>query len=190
MSVRRHVAFAAAFATFAVLASNSSVAEELVVEPQDYRTDAYLGPTPATLKGARVVTTDEAHALWRAGTAAFVDVLPRPPRPRDLPAGTIWRDKPRHNIPGSVWLPDTGYGELAAVTLEYFRAGLARATQGDRDKALVVYCLKDCWMSWNAAKRALEMGYRNVVWYPDGTDGWRASQFPVADAAPMRRAGE
>jgi PQQ-dependent catabolism-associated CXXCW motif protein len=168
-------------------AFNMAIAEELVVEPDGYRTDAYLASTPATLKGARVVTTDEAHALWVTGTAAFIDVLPRPPRPRDLPAGTIWRDKPRHNIPGSAWLPDTGYGELAAVTLEYFRAGLTRATQGDPGKALVIYCLKDCWMSWNAAKRAMEMGYRNVVWYPEGTNGWQAAQFPLADATPVPR---
>ena len=47
----------------------------------------------------------------------------------DLPEGTLWRDKPRSDIPGSIWLPDTGYGELAPVMADYFRAGLAR---GDR----------------------------------------------------------
>jgi PQQ-dependent catabolism-associated CXXCW motif protein len=183
-----NAAFAAALMALAVVAFSTAKAEELfVVEPDDYRTDAYLASTPATLKGARVVTTDEAHALWAAGAAAFVDVLPRPPRPRDLPPGTIWRDKPRRDIPGSVWLPDTGYGELAAVTQDYLRAGLARVTAGDATRPLVFYCLKDCWMSWNAAKRALEMGYRHVVWYPDGTDGWQAAGFALADAAPMPR---
>jgi PQQ-dependent catabolism-associated CXXCW motif protein len=188
MSRPRHAAFAAALMALAVVAFSAATAEELfVVEPDGYRTDAYLASTPATLKGARVVTTDEAHALWAAGAAAFVDVLPRPPRPRDLPPGTIWRDKPRRDIPGSVWLPDTGYGELAAVTQDYLRAGLARVTAGDAARPLVFYCLKDCWMSWNAAKRALEMGYRHVVWYPDGTDGWQVAGFALADAAPMPR---
>jgi PQQ-dependent catabolism-associated CXXCW motif protein len=188
MSGRCNAAFAVVLAMVAVLAFRAIAAEELsVVEPDDYRTDAYLASTPETLKGARVVTTDEAHALWAAGTAAFVDVLPRPPRPRDLPAGTIWRDKPRRDIPGSVWLPDTGYGELADVTQEYLRAGLARVSGDDSTKALVFYCLKDCWMSWNAAKRALEMGYRNVVWYPDGTDGWQAAGFALTDATPAAR---
>jgi PQQ-dependent catabolism-associated CXXCW motif protein len=188
MSGQCNAAFAVVLAMVAVLAFRAIAAEELsVVEPDDYRTDAYLASTPETLKGARVVTTDEAHALWAAGTAAFVDVLPRPPRPHDLPAGTIWRDKPRRDIPGSVWLPDTGYGELADVTQEYLRAGLARVSGGDSAKALVFYCLKDCWMSWNAAKRALEMGYRNVVWYPDGTDGWQAAGFALTDATPAAR---
>ena len=41
-------------------------------------------------------------------------MLPRPPKPNNLPAGTVWRDKPRLNIPGSIWLPDTGYGRFRA----------------------------------------------------------------------------
>jgi len=108
------------------------------------------GGAPATLNGARVLTTGEAAALSKAGGAVFIDVMPQPPRP-NLPAGTIWRDKPRHNIPGSLWLPDTGYGALAAATDDYFRNGLATASGGDQTKLLVVYCQRDCWMSWNAA---------------------------------------
>ena len=82
-------------------------------EPEDYRTENYRAPVPATLAGARVLTTAQAEAIWRAEGGAFIDVLPRPPKPPNLPAGTVWRDKPRLNIPGSIWLPDTGYGELA-----------------------------------------------------------------------------
>src|ERR1700675_3366610 len=90
-------------------------AQENPPEPEGYRTDNYRSPVPATLAGARVLATEEAEAIWRAGKAAFIDVLPRPPKPANLPEGTIWRDKPRSNIPGSVWLPDTGYGALAAA---------------------------------------------------------------------------
>ena len=88
----------------------------------------------------------------------FIDVLPRPPKPQNLPEGTIWRDKPRFNIPGSIWLPDTGYGALAAVTEDYLRKGLARISRDDPGKWIVIYCLADCWMSWNAAKRTLSDG--------------------------------
>lgn len=154
-----------------------------VAEPGDYRTRDYRTPTPSTLKGARVVTTAEAAALWKDG-ALFVDVMPHTPRPANLPAGTIWRDKLRHNIPGSVWLPDTGYGALAPGTAAYLRDALARATGGDRGRILVVYCLRDCWMSWNAARRALALGYRNVVWYPDGTDGWQEAGLPLQRSHP------
>ncbi len=39
-------------------------------------------------------------------------------------------------------------------------------------------------MSWNAAKRALALGYRNVAWFPDGSDGWQDAGLPLADAQP------
>ena len=39
-------------------------------------------------------------------------------------------------------------------------------------------------MSWNAAKRALAMGYANIAWYPAGTDGWSAAGLPLQKAAP------
>jgi PQQ-dependent catabolism-associated CXXCW motif protein len=155
-----------------------------VPEPDGYRTGEYRAPTPATLRGARVVTTAEARQLWDAKDALFVDVMPHAPRPANLPAGTIWRERPRQSIPGSVWLPDTGYGELAPVTESYLRDNLARVTGGNRARLLVFYCLKDCWMSWNAAKRALAMGYTNVAWYPDGTDGWTSDDLPLEQATP------
>jgi PQQ-dependent catabolism-associated CXXCW motif protein len=155
-----------------------------ISEPEEYRTEDYLAPTPTTLKGARVVTTAEAAQIWKAGGAIFLDVLPRAPRPANLPAGMIWREKLRRNIPGSSWLPDTGYGALAPVTDNYLRTNLARVTGGDRTKALVVYCLRDCWMSWNAAKRILALGYANVVWYPDGTDGWAEADLPLQESMP------
>lgn len=165
-------------------------AQEKVSEPEGYRTDNYRAPVPATLAGVRVLTTAAAEAVWRAGTAVFIDVLPRPPKPQGLPQGTIWREKPRLNIPGSVWLPDTGYGTLATATEDYLRHGLARASGGNSTKLLVIYCEADCWMSWNAAKRVLSYGYRNVAWYPEGTDGWQRAELPMAESQPEPRAGE
>jgi PQQ-dependent catabolism-associated CXXCW motif protein len=166
------------------------VAAADVAEPDGYRLEDYRAPTPAKLRGARVIGTDEAETIWRSRSASFVDVLPRAPRPRDLPAGTIWRDKPRANIPGSIWLPDTGYGQLASSMAGYFNKGLEKATDGNRARTLVLYCLADCWMSWNAAKRALSLGYSNVAWYPAGTDGWLAAGLPLQDATPEPRPGE
>jgi PQQ-dependent catabolism-associated CXXCW motif protein len=158
-----------------------------VAEPDGYRTDDYRSPTPATLRGAKVLGTDEAEAIWKSGIAVFVDVMPHPPRPPGLPPGTIWRERPRLNIPGSTWLPDTGYGALAAVTETYLRTNLERISGGDRGKLLVFYCLRNCWMSWNAAKRALAMGYTNVAWYPEGTDGWEDALLPLKASKPEPR---
>jgi PQQ-dependent catabolism-associated CXXCW motif protein len=164
--------------------------EDVTPEPSGYRTRDYRAPTPAGLSGAQVVTTAQAEALWRDKAAIFVDVMPRAPRPPNLPPGTIWRDRPRSNIPGSIWLPDTGYGELAPATEDYLRNNLEHVTGGDRTKLLVIYCLKDCWMSWNAAKRILAMGYANVAWYPEGTDGWSDALLPVVDAQPAPARGD
>lgn len=161
-----------------------------VSEPDGYRTDNYRAPVPATLAGARVLTTAETEAIWRAGTGIFIDVLPRPPKPANLPEGTVWRDKPRQNIPGSVWLPDTGYGKLAEPTEDYFRRGLELASKGNKAALIVVYCQEDCWMSWNAAKRALSYGYANVAWYPEGTEGWERANLPLIEAEPEPRAYE
>jgi PQQ-dependent catabolism-associated CXXCW motif protein len=169
-----------------LIAPFSAAAGDAPSEQDSYRQSDYRAPTPASLKGARVLTTEEASAMWRAGDAAFIDVLPQAPRPNNLPADVIWRDKPRFDIPGSLWLPDTGYGELAPVMLDYFRRGLDKALDGGQ-RPLVFYCLKNCWMSWNAAKRALALGYSNVAWYPDGADGWAAAGLPVEKCAPEPR---
>ena len=156
-------------------------------EPAGYRMDDYRAAVPDTLRGATVLSTEAARTLWQNHEAAFLDVLPQVPRPAGLPASTIWRDKARDDIPGSVWLPDTGYGALAPVMQQYFEGGLQQASGGDRGRMLVFYCLASCWMSWNAAKRALAIGYRNVAWYPEGTDGWAAADLPLEARRPVPR---
>lgn len=156
-------------------------------EPSGYRMEEYRSPTPATLQGAAVLTTEEARAHWEKHDALFIDVLPQAPKPVGLPAGTIWRPKPRNDIPGSIWLPDTGYGALAPAMEQYLEHGLQQATGGDRARLMVFYCLADCWMSWNAAKRAIALGYTNVAWYPDGTDGWAADHLPLELHPPPDR---
>ena len=156
---------------------------QTVPEPSDFRMDHYRAPVPATLDGATVVGPEEAHALWSAG-AAFVDVMPQPPKPQNLPKGTIWRDAPRRSIPGAIWLPNVGYGAIAEVTEAYFRAGLIAVTEGDTARPVVFFCLEDCWMSWNAARRALDWGYAQVYWLPEGTDGWALWDYPLEVVKP------
>lgn len=182
--MRRRLAAALAAAA---LAAPALAQQQEPFEPEGYRTDNYRAPVPATLEGARVLTTAETEAIWRAKSGAFIDVLPRVPKPKNLPAGTVWRDAPRKNIPGSTWLPDTGYGALSQAMDDYFQRGLARASHDDKSALLVIYCLADCWMSWNAAKRALAYGYSNVAWYPDGTDGWERAKLPTEEAQPELR---
>ena len=109
----------------AMAQSAKAKAPGAVPEPADYRTDEYRAPVPATLQGGTVIDTVKAKTLHDAGVP-FVDVLPRAPKPKGLPAGTIWHPKPRRDIPGSLWLVDTGYGDLAPVMEAYLMDGLAR----------------------------------------------------------------
>ncbi len=152
-------------------------------EPDDYRINNYRAPVPATISGGIVVGPEDAFALWQEG-AAFIDVLPRTPKPANLPEGTIWREKTRNSIPGAIWLPNVGYGAIADATEAYFRRGLDNATEGDLSRPVVIFCLDDCWMSWNAAKRAIAWGYTHVHWLPEGTDGWQLWGYPLEPIKP------
>lgn len=156
-------------------------------EPGGYRTGNYRGPVPATLAGATILTTDALRRLMEGGNPLPVDVLPAPRRPATFGPDTLWLPPARRNIPGGIWLPNTGFGLLPVEEEDYLRENLIRATGGDKGRALVFYCLADCWMSWNAAKRALEWGYGNVYWYPEGTDGWAAAGLPLEDSQPEPR---
>jgi quinoprotein dehydrogenase-associated probable ABC transporter substrate-binding protein/PQQ-dependent catabolism-associated CXXCW motif protein len=159
---------------------------EAVPEPAGYRLADYRAPVPAALAGARVVTTAQLQALiGAAAPPLLIDVLPAPRPPANRPPGSIWRPAPRADIPGSVWLPNVGYGELPGEFEGWFRDNLARLTEGDRSRQMIFYCQANCWMSWNAAKRALAYGYANIVWYPEGTDGWRAAGLPLVAAEPV-----
>jgi PQQ-dependent catabolism-associated CXXCW motif protein len=155
-----------------------------VPEPAGYRMEEYRAPVPETLKGATVVTTKEAEALWRGKKAVFFDVMPNAPKPANLPEGTIWKDKVRRDIPGSIWLANVGYGEINAETAAYFRAGIESSAGPDKSKPILFYCMTDCWMSWNAAKRAVEWGYVSVLWYPPGSDGWENAKLPLTENRP------
>ena len=163
--------------------------EQTVPEPADYRLDDYRAPTPATVAGGTAVTTAELRALRESQDVLLIDVLPQQKRPEGLPEGTLWLPKPRHNIPGSVWLPEVGRGALSPEVEAYFRDNLERLTAGDRDRPLAIYCLAQCWMSWNAARRAIEYGYRSVYWYRDGTDGWTAAGLSTDLSEPVPMAG-
>lgn len=183
MTRRREHAAVLALALCASLAASPARAQP-PDEPEGYRLENYRAPTPATLRGAKVLATAHAQTLWREGRAVFIDVLPQPQRPANLPPATLWRTPPHDSIPGAVWLPNVGYGEIAPETDAYFRHGLDAATHGDLARPLVFFCLRDCWMSWNAAKRAMGYGYAAVHWYPDGTDGWRDAGLPLERIAP------
>ena len=161
-----------------------------VPEPEGYRTDDYRSPVPATLDGATVLdTADAVEALMREKSPILLDVLPAAREPEAPAEGRIWRTPEHETLPGAVWLANTGYGVLPEETQTFFESSLERLTGGDKERALLFFCKPDCWMSWNAAKRALTLGYADVYWYPKGTDDWGASGRFMTTAQPVAEGG-
>ncbi len=156
-----------------------------VPEPSDYRQDDYKTDTPATLKGATVIDAKQLHDMMAREAVVVIDVLPQAPRPAELPATTLWHPPARHDIPGSIWLANTGFGGLSADMDAYFRKALEGGSFGTKDRKLVFYCDARCWMSWNAAKRAIEYGYTAVYWFPGGMQDWIAAGYPTLLNSPI-----
>lgn len=148
---------------------------------EGYRIARYRSPTPVEAEGGQRINTTRLQALLKhSPPPALIDVQP-----------VAWREgffllqHPRLHLPGSLWLPNVGLGELDDAWAEYFRRGLEAATGHDQSHPLVIYCTADCWMSWNAVKRASHWGYRQVYWYAEGTDGWQESDLTLVPGQPL-----
>ena len=158
-------------------------------EPSGYRTSEFRAAVPCSLDGATVVTTGALRALLEQRDPLLIDVFPAPRPPRIVRDSQdhLWLPPLRDSLPGTVWLPNVGLGVLPVEEENYFRANLERLTGGDRARTIVFFCLSDCWMSWNAARRALEWNYTSIIWYPDGTDGWEAAGLELTEVSPVER---
>jgi len=154
-------------------------------EPAGFWTGAPYGPVPATIKGGHVIDAKALDELWRHTAAILIEVSPAPPRPPGVAANAKWLPPPHKGLPSSIWLADMGRGRLTAAQDAWYRARLAELSRGKRDTPLVFYCHPNCWAGWNAAKRAIGYGYRQVYWYPDGIEGWVKAGYPTADAMPI-----
>lgn len=145
-----------------------------------YRLLRYRSPTPPQAEGGTTIST--------AGLKALL-VSEQPPallnvQPLRWQQGVFLLNEPFLHIPGSLWIPNVGMGELDDGWERYFRRHLRTATAGNNAYAVVIYCRADCWMSWNAVKRAASWGYTNLYWYRDGVDGWREAELELIEAKP------
>lgn len=160
-----------------------------VTEPHGYWTGPPHSETPATLTGARVIHTPELASLLEDGKAILIDAAAAPRRPEHLEPGTIWKPVPHKNIAGSTWLPELGAGLLTPDEENFYKKRLLELAGNALDRPIIFYCHPQCWGSWNAAKRALSFGFRNVAWYPDGSEGWESAGHALAAAEPEGPAG-
>lgn len=155
-------------------------AEPPLFSAAGYRIEHYRSPTPTHNEYARPLDTEALQRLLiEQPHARLIDVYRRPWR-----HGQFIEDEAHANLPDSLWLANTGDGELDTQWQTYFSHHLQQASHNDKGWPLVFYCRADCWLGWNAAKRAHAMGYNNLYWYRDGIDGWQQAGLPLIPAQP------
>ncbi len=156
-----------------------------VPEPTGFWTGPVNSAVPATIAGGQVINSaQQLRSLLKRPETVIVDVSNAPRRPDNLATGAPWLPLPHRAIPGSLWIPGAGLGDASPAVGDFFRKQLAAATNDDVSRRIVVYCHQTCWLSWNAAKRAIGYGYRHVYWYRDGIEGWKAAHLPTAVIEP------
>jgi PQQ-dependent catabolism-associated CXXCW motif protein len=165
--------------------ANTASANTPAPEPRGFWTGPINSPVPATLAGGKVINSArQLRSLLTRSATIIVDVSNAPRRPDNLATGAPWLPLPHQGIPGSLWIPGAGLGEIPAAVDDFFRKQLAAATDNDASRQVIIYCHRTCWLSWNAAKRAIDYGYRNVYWYRDGIEGWKAAHYPTTVIEP------
>lgn len=184
LSIKKSGALCVCASLFLMLAPPSIVAAEddTPPEPDDIWQGPMLGPVPATLSGGTVIDTAALVDLIKQHSAVLIDVLPAQRRPTGQT--TPWMPVPHRNIPHSVWMPGVGSGIISQEMADYFGKRLGELTGQNREKLIVFYCRPNCWASWNAAKRAVLDGYRQVNWYPDGVEAWQRAGLPTDVSTP------
>jgi PQQ-dependent catabolism-associated CXXCW motif protein len=152
-----------------------------------YRSARYRAPTPLQVPYGKTRDTEGMQRLLKQQRRPLlIDVQAVAVRPELADFGLSWLpSEPRYSLPGSTWLPNVGYAELTPRMDRYFREQLERLTGGDKAREIVIFCVTDCWMSWNAVQRAHRYGYRNLYWYRDGTDIWASQGLPLDPVQPV-----
>jgi PQQ-dependent catabolism-associated CXXCW motif protein len=124
------------------------------------------GPTPASIPGGQIITTKGLVELIRGGQAPVLvlDVLGGP-----------------EMIQGAQYaVPAAQSGAFNDPVQQQFGQYLQQATSGNKQYPIVTYCLStQCWMSYNAALRAINLGYTNVLWYRGGIEAWKQAGLPT-----------
>ncbi|MBI3041659.1 MAG: sulfurtransferase [Betaproteobacteria bacterium] len=136
------------------------------------RTVGYHAPTPLKIPGGTVVTTQALKVLLEAEPRPYlIDVL----------GGGIHR-----TLAGAFWMIGAGAGDMNRDEEKRFASAVAAFAGGDKNRPMVFFCVNaECWLSYNAALRAIALGYTNVMWYRGGVAAWRTAELPMAQSDPF-----
>ena len=146
--------------------------QDFGIPPQPGLQTNLHGPTPTRIPGGQVITTDRLLALYHQAGAGGLLVF------HVLGPGPM--------LPGAQQAaPASQPGTFEDATQQEFGRYLQQVTQGDQARPMVFYCQgPHCWMSYNAALRAIHLGYRQVYWYRGGIEAWDRAQQLAAGNAP------
>lgn len=150
-----------------------------------YRIARYQAAVPDVPPAGTRVWLDEIDRLVADQRAVLLDVSPIHGAGYDPTTGAWRLSRSHQSLPDAVWLPEVGRGDAPAAIVTYLERQLTRLTGGDKSRAIVIFCNADCWMSWNAMKRAASLGYGNLKWFPEGIDGWRDFDRKLVPVAPV-----
>ena len=127
------------------------------------------GPTPTSIPGGKVIGTRQLSQLLQGGQGNVL-LLHAYGAPEQLPGAQAAG-------------PAAQGGSFDDQVQREFGQYLRQASGGDTSRMLVVYCAgPQCWGSYNAALRAIHMGFRNVYWYRGGLEYWGQAGLPLQDA--------
>lgn len=146
-----------------------------------YRMSRYRGVVDRTSEG--VTRIDVHRAAMLRNNTILIDVTPAEGGIRDE-NGASRLAVAHATIPGAHWFPEAGRGVLAPTIDAWFARRVRALSHGRADAPIMVFCLADCWMSWNAALRLKRAGYRQLYWFADGIDGWKQSGRQLVDTRP------
>ena len=172
-----------------VLANAASSEDHRTKRPELFHPDTGLrisrqrAPTPDDVPGATRVSATEVRAMMETG-AVLLDVGAAAQSRYDELDGT-WLVRGQHEtLPGAVWLPEVGRGTLSPEMQSYLATNIAKLAP-DPATPIIVFCIADCWMSWNATQRLTGLGYANVHWFAEGIDGWLDESWSVEPVSPI-----
>lgn len=153
-------------------------------DAEGYRISGYRSPVPAPPEGVAQLGLSELVALIGRDRALLIDVTPAEGGHFD-PATGAWRlAAPRFTLPGAAWFPEAGRGRPDPRIARWFMTEVTALAQARPDKTMVLFCLADCWMSWNAALRLRRAGISRIAWFAEGSDGWREAGHPLVETQP------
>lgn len=139
-----------------------------VSSPETYRTEKYDQMTPREIKGVRRLDTGELATLLKSeAPPKLIDVIATVP---------VMLPSAIHFISGGLAFSN----ETADAAYDQRFRDMLQAATPDRSAPVVFYCVgSQSWHSVNAALRAVNAGYTNVMWYRGGIQAWQAAGLPT-----------